>query len=77
MRPDPEAVLIAGVGARLKALRLAAKLTHAQAAERFGCEIRNYQRMESGKINLSLRTVARLAEALQVGPREIIPGGAP
>lgn len=63
---DDAEALIATVGARLKQLRHAAGYTQEAMAQRVGCGLRNYQRLETGLVNMSLRTVARLAEALEV-----------
>ncbi|MCS6913589.1 MAG: helix-turn-helix transcriptional regulator [Myxococcales bacterium] len=66
-----EDALIASVGARLKQLRYAAGLTQEAMALRIECGLRNYQRLETGQVNMSLRTVARLAAALKVNPGEL------
>src|SRR5581483_10912712 len=63
--------LIALVGARAKLLRAIAGHTQEEMAARTGCTLRNYQRLESGHVNLSLRSVARLAAALGVHPGEL------
>ena len=66
-----EDVLIVSVGARLKQLRYAAGLTQESMANRIGCGLRNYQRLETGQVNMSLRTVARLALALRTEPSQL------
>lgn len=71
---DAEDALIAVVGARLKKLRNAAGLTQETMAARIECGLRNYQRLETGQVNMSLRTVARLASALSLSPAELFAG---
>ncbi len=44
--------------------REALKLTLAAAAERAGMDWRHWQKVEAGEVNVTLRTLARLAEAL-------------
>jgi transcriptional regulator with XRE-family HTH domain len=64
--------LIASVGARLKQLRYAAGHTQEAMATRVGSGLRNYQRLETGQVNMSLRTLARLAVALDVAPADLL-----
>lgn len=54
--------------------RLAAGLTQEQLAELVGTAARNIQRIESGRHNMTLITVARLADALGVSPEELVAG---
>lgn len=72
MPRDEEEALLAAVGARIKALRVAGKRTQLQVAEQLGREVGNYQRLESG-CNMTLRTLSRVAAALGVSAREILP----
>ncbi len=67
-----EDILIASVGARIKQLRYAAGKTQEEMAERLGVSLRNYQRLETGQTNMSLRTIARLAAALEVEPHSLL-----
>lgn len=67
-----ESALLAAVAARARRLRMTADLTQEAMAERFGCTLRHYQRMETGEANMSLRTIARLAEALSVHPARLL-----
>ena len=45
--------LIASVGARLKQLRYGAGHTQEAMAARVGSGLRNYQRLETGQVNMS------------------------
>lgn len=65
-----EDALIASVGARLGQLRRAAGLTQQTMADRLKIGLRSYQGFESGRSDMHLRTVAKLAAALGVGPGE-------
>lgn len=54
------------VGARIRALRMAAGLTQEDLALRMAIAVPNVHRIESGGQNLTLHTLARLAVALDV-----------
>lgn len=49
-------------GMRLKELRKQKKATQLEMAELLGCTDRHYQRMEYGKVNISILTLIRLAD---------------
>ena len=53
-------------------MRKARGLTQEQLAEELRIAARALQKIESGSANLTLRTVARLASALQVEPAALI-----
>lgn len=54
------------VGQRVRASRVRAGLTQEKAAASAGIGYKRYQRIESGDVNLTLRTVYRLAKALHL-----------
>lgn len=59
----------------LKSLRQAAGLTQSALASRSGINLRQIQKIESGEIkleNITLRSAARLAEALGVTMEELL-----
>ncbi len=60
----PEA-LLRDVGARIAEVRRARGLTQAELAERMGSNEKHLQRIEAGQENLTLRSVASIAEALE------------
>lgn len=57
---------MARVGRRIGELREAAGLTQAQVAEELDMTVSNYQRIEHGLQNLSIKTMVRVATALGV-----------
>ena len=66
-----ESSLLSHVARRLKQLRQAAGYTQEQMGERMGCGLRNYQHFESGRWDLRLSTVTRIARALGVRPMHL------
>ena len=64
---------LADVGQRIARVRKARGLTQEQLAEELRIAARALQKIESGSANLTLRTVARLASALQIEPAALIP----
>ncbi len=65
MEPEDERLLDA-VGRRIGELREKAGITQAEAAERFGTTVSNWQRIEHGLQNLTLVTMAKIAHVLGV-----------
>jgi transcriptional regulator with XRE-family HTH domain len=55
--------LLAELGHRVRAARLAADLSQQQAATKADVDFRYYQRLEKGRINPTVRTLARVAKA--------------
>ena len=49
-------------GMRLKELRKQKRATQLEMAELLGCTDRHYQRMEYGKVNISILTLIHLAD---------------
>jgi len=68
--PPPE--LVAFVGRRIKALRLARGLTQDAVAEALGIASKNVQRLEAGRQNLTLKTLSHVADVLDVEPYELL-----
>jgi transcriptional regulator with XRE-family HTH domain len=66
-----EVLLQRRVASRVRHLRLARGLTQEALAARAGIAVRHVQKIEAGEINTTLRTIARLALALEVDPSEI------
>jgi transcriptional regulator with XRE-family HTH domain len=57
----------------LKATRKSQGLTQEQAADRAGSlSLRRWQSVEAGTANASLKTLARLAKALDVDPADLL-----
>lgn len=62
------------LGARIRALRLAAGLTQAELARRTGIHRPNIARVEAGRHTPSLETLARLANAIGVPTTRVLTG---
>ncbi len=56
------------VGYNIKRCREEAELTQEQLADKAGFNYKYYQRVESKKANLTLRTIARISEILKIHP---------
>jgi transcriptional regulator with XRE-family HTH domain len=55
-----------GLGERIRALRLARRLTLEAAAERMELDFKHLQKVEAGQGNVTLVTLVRLAKGLEV-----------
>lgn len=62
---DPERI-IEQVGRRIGELRAQAGMTQAEVAESLGTTVSNYQRIEHGLQNLTIRTMVRIAGVIGV-----------
>ena len=62
-RPNESGVL-REAGRRIASTRSALGLTQEQAADLAGIDYKRWQRLESGGVNATLRTLLRVAEAL-------------
>jgi transcriptional regulator with XRE-family HTH domain len=60
------------IGERLKRLRTLNALTQAQLAERAGVTTATVARAERDEIEPHMTTIAKLAKALEVKPRELV-----
>lgn len=69
---DGERAFLARVARRIAARRVACGLTQEQLAQLLDTVARNVQRIESGKQNLTLQTVARIASVLGVDPETLL-----
>lgn len=63
--------------ANLRALRIAASLTVKEAAARAKMNMRHWQKIESGEVNVTLQTLSRLAAAFGCDPADLIAEPAP
>lgn len=61
------------VAQRISVARSARAITQDLLAERLGIATRNLQRIESGRQNLTLGTIERIAAALEVAPESLLP----
>ncbi len=69
---DPTEVLIQHVGSRVREIRQDKKLSQTDVASRLRMATPNLQRIEMGRQNVTLSTLARLAEALGVRPLDLL-----
>jgi transcriptional regulator with XRE-family HTH domain len=58
-------IILRELGRRIRAARLAVALTQEEAAHRAGIDYKRWQRLESGAINATVGTLARVAKALR------------
>ncbi len=65
-RERPEKPLLDSVGAQVKALRQAIRLTASQAAQAAGLSVAMFSKIENGRTSASLATLHRIAAALNV-----------
>jgi transcriptional regulator with XRE-family HTH domain len=68
--------LVEVVARRIKALRQARGLTQDAVAEALGIAVKNVQRLEAGRQNLTLKTLVHVADVLDVEPHELLKSGA-
>jgi transcriptional regulator with XRE-family HTH domain len=68
----PEDRFIAKVGDKVRALREAQGLEQAEVAKRMRLPLRNCHQLEEGWRNLTLRSVFRIAAALEVTPKDLL-----
>ncbi len=64
--------LLIKLGTRIKEKRLEKNLTQFELASLIDCEIKSIQRIEKGKMNLSLKLLIGLSEALEVTPDSLL-----
>ena len=69
-----QAELLKAFGANVRRLRLRAKLTQEALAERVGINPRTIQKIEAGKLNILVTTLARLQAALDCRWEEMMSG---
>lgn len=76
MRPTNPDRFVRQVCERIAQLRLERGWTQAEAAERFQVALRGWQRLEAGQ-NLTLHSLARIANLFGVPPIELLSDGVP
>ena len=60
------------IGNQIRAKRLAKNLTQSDLASLIDCEIKSIQRIEKGKMNMSLKMFLSLSKALEIIPCELL-----
>lgn len=64
VEPEDHDEVIKRVGARIRELREAARLTQIELAERVEMTLSNYQRVEHGLQNLTIETMVKVTNAI-------------
>ena len=72
--PEKDPLLVA-VGTRIAAARRKLNLSQLQLAEVSGTQVSTVFSAENGAQNLSLKTLQKIADALKVDMRDLLPGG--
>jgi transcriptional regulator with XRE-family HTH domain len=62
----PENRVLKEIGQRVHSARVAAGFTQEAAAHAAGIDYKRFQRVEAGEVNVTVRTIVRIAEALGV-----------
>ena len=57
---------VGGLGRRIRQLRLERKLTLEAASERGGIDLKHWQKVEAGSLNVTIATLVRIARGLDV-----------
>lgn len=73
LHPDPDDVVL-HVGRRIAALRVRHGMTQDELAERAGVSLKYLQRIEAGRENLSIKSLARWAALLEAHVAELFRG---
>lgn len=60
------------IGKRLKAKRLEKNLSQNDLASLIDCEIKSIQRIEKGKMNMSLKMFISITNALELPPEKLL-----
>ena len=60
------------IGDRIKKQRLTKRLTQSELSALIDCEIKSIQRIEKGKMNMSLKLLISLSEALDISPETLL-----
>jgi transcriptional regulator with XRE-family HTH domain len=60
------------LGSRIKKQRLKKRLTQSELSALIDCEIKSIQRIEKGKMNMSIKILISLSEALEIPPATLL-----
>lgn len=64
--------LLIVLGSRVKNQRLKKRLTQSELSALIDCEIKSIQRIEKGKMNMSLKMFLMLSETLEISPEQLL-----
>lgn len=73
-RPLPFASIQKALGRRVRAARVEAGLTQEEAASRSKIDYKRWQRIESGDVNMTVRTLVRVASVLDTSFWNLVGG---
>jgi DNA-binding XRE family transcriptional regulator len=71
-RPSADATVLREAGERIRRARVRAKLTQETAASRANIDYKRWQALETGRANPTLRTLVRVATALEIDVWELL-----
>lgn len=72
---DPDAILLKSLGEKIQKLRLAKKMTQLELAKECELDKQTIYRIEKGQLNITLSTLFRIADALDVVATSLIASG--
>lgn len=72
MRKNAEVLLIRMVAAKIRHYRHALRLTQEDMAEKIGCHVNQYARIERGQSDLSLSMLYRISKALSISVADLL-----
>ena len=64
--------LLIVLGSRIKNQRLKKRLTQSELSALIDCEIKSIQRIEKGKMNMSLKMFLMLSKTLEISPEQLL-----
>lgn len=70
--PSTHRATVKALRANLRRRRNELGITQEVAAERMQIAARHYQKIEAGELNLTLRTLCKLADALRTQPADLV-----
>ena len=74
MKPSCEDILLKTAGKNVRSFRLKARLTQEEAAARSDIDVKHLQKIEAGGINVTLKSLARIAATLKTSPDRLLRG---
>ena len=69
---DKYDILLVNIGKKIKEKRLAKKLTQTELASIIDCEVKSIQRIEKGKMNMSLKMFILILNELELTPNILL-----
>ena len=72
MSQTREEILMRAVGGNIRSARLNAGLTKEETAAGSTIDVKHLQKIESGRINVTLKSLARIAATLNTSPERLL-----